>query len=67
MKRILITEYEDGWELILPDGETVRRRDALEVANHAAEYGESLRGTSYGYIIKIRVGLLLVTLKAKIF
>lgn len=60
-------EYEDGWEFIKANGSAVRGRDALVIANKAAEYGESLRGFALGFIIKLRVGMVLVTVYARIF
>lgn len=67
MRRIVVKEYEEGWEFIKADGEAVRGRDALLIANSAAEYGETLRGAVLGFIIKLRVGMVLVTLHARIF
>lgn len=67
MRRIVVMEYEDGWEFVKADGEAVRGRDALVIANRAADYGESLRGGVLGFIIKLRVGMVLVTLRARIF
>lgn len=67
MRRIVVMESETGWAFSRADGEVVCGRDALAIANRAAEYGESLRGSVLGYIIKLRVGASLVTLLARIF
>jgi hypothetical protein len=54
MRRIVITRSEGIWWFERPGQGPVNASSALDAANAAREYGESLRGSqALGYIIRL--------------
>ncbi len=53
MRRIVIKEQEGLWMFDCENADTVRADTPLKAAMAALEYGETLRGKTPGYIIRL--------------
>ena len=53
MRRIVITQNNDTWSFERPGDHAVTADSALRAAIAAMAYGETLRGSALGYIIRL--------------
>jgi hypothetical protein len=66
MRRIMIAECNGGW-CFDRDHDVNKAPTPLLAANEARIYGDSLKGKTIGYVIKLDTGTDLVTLHTQMF